>query len=542
MYNVPRQNGRRFVVTGANSGTGLETGKRLAAAGASVVLAVRNLEKGHAAEAEIRAGVPDADLEVRRLDLADLESVRAFADTIQADGRLDVLVNNAGVMIPPQRLTTADGFELQWGTNFLGPFALTALILPVLLRSEAPRVATMTSGTANFGRIRFDDLQSEKRYRPGAAYAQSKLADLLMGRQLGAVALGRGWPLLSTLAHPGYTRTNLQTAGRNLGRDEALPPIERTILPSQGVEQGAEPLLFAAVDPAAAQGRTTGRAGSRWSGRPTARAFRAAVADASWRSASGRSLRLRPGWASPPDSPCQPAPPDPPDLPALPRPARPTLPCPKSKGIFASAAGLRRSGPRRRKIPFDFGRRQGEAAAEEEGRRRRDGEAQAGRGGAGGTGAGGTGAPASVERLRVTERIGDQDVAVAHPGGARRLVEDGDDDAVVVGDRVERVHAVVLRVVHVRLVFVAGEETPAGVFRAELLGVALGEGDGGSVARDPIGGETGDVGHSEVDQVGAAEREALGLPGRGIDLLAAEALEHRFSGPRRNSGMSPCPS
>jgi NAD(P)-dependent dehydrogenase (short-subunit alcohol dehydrogenase family) len=263
-YHVPDQHDRRFVVTGANSGTGKEAAKRLAAAGAEVVLAVRTPEKGEAAAAEIRTAVPNARLEVRRLDLADLGSVRAFADAVAAGG-LHGLVNNAGVMVPPKRLETADGFELQLGTNFLGPFALTNLLLPTLLAAPGARVATMSSGTANFGRIDLADLGwTSRRYSPNRAYAQSKLADLLLGRWLAAVAVARGWDLLSTVAHPGYTRTNLQSAGKNLGRaaDAQLAPAQRTILPSQGVETGAEPLLFAATAPEAEQGAYYGP--SRW--------------------------------------------------------------------------------------------------------------------------------------------------------------------------------------------------------------------------------------------------------------------------------------
>lgn len=272
MYTVPDQTGRRIVVTGSNSGTGREAAARLAVAGAEVIMAVRSLEKGEAAKAEILRSHPDADVEVRRLDLADLRSIRAFADGIRSEDRpVHTLVNNAGVMIPPQRMTTADGFELQLGTNFLGPFALTALLMPVLLASESPRVATMSSGTANFGRIRFGDLQWERRYSRTAAYAQSKLADLYFGRHLAAIATRGGLPLLSTIAHPGYTRTNLQTAGRNLGRAEQLPPIRRTILPSQSVETGAEPLLFAAADPSAEQGAYYGPGGALGLVGPTTR-------------------------------------------------------------------------------------------------------------------------------------------------------------------------------------------------------------------------------------------------------------------------------
>lgn len=257
-YTVPEQNGRRFIVTGANSGTGREAARRLAIAGADVVLAVRSPEKGHSARRAILADAPHASIEVRKLDLADLDSVRTFAAEVSADGQqLHALVNNAGVMVPPERYQTADGFELQFGTNFLGPFLLTNLLLPLLLRTPGARVATMSSGTANFGRIDLDDLNGERRrYSPGRAYAQSKLADLLLGRHLAVIADQRGWSLLSTIAHPGYTRTNLQTAGRNLARsgDAQLPPIRRTLLPSQTVETGAEPLLFAATSPDARQG------------------------------------------------------------------------------------------------------------------------------------------------------------------------------------------------------------------------------------------------------------------------------------------------
>jgi NAD(P)-dependent dehydrogenase (short-subunit alcohol dehydrogenase family) len=255
MYVVPNQAGRTFVVTGANSGTGKEATKRLAAAGAHVIMAVRTPSKGEAARAEIIASVPDARLTVKRLDLAELASIRAFAADLLASGQpVDVLVNNAGVMAPPKRLTTADGFELQFGSNFLGPFAVTNLLLPRLLESSAPRVATMTSGTANFGKIHFDDLQWARGYRPSFSYAQSKLADMLMGMHLASVSDENGWKLLSTLAHPGYTRTNLQTAGANLGRTAPRPPRTRALLPSQAVEQGAEPLLFAATSPDAVQG------------------------------------------------------------------------------------------------------------------------------------------------------------------------------------------------------------------------------------------------------------------------------------------------
>ncbi len=255
MYTVPDQTGRHIVVTGANSGTGKEATARLAAAGARVTMAVRSLDRGEAARAEIVTRVPGADLRLRAIDLADLASVRAFAEGMLADGeQIDTLVNNAGVMIPPTRNETVDGFELQFQSNFLGPFLLTNLLLPHLLESATPRVATMSSSTADFGSIHFRDLQFRGRYSAARAYAQSKLADLLMTLHLAELSEENGWGLLSTAAHPGYTRTNLQTAGRNLGRAKQLQPANRTLLPSQGVEQGAEPLLFAAADPAAVQG------------------------------------------------------------------------------------------------------------------------------------------------------------------------------------------------------------------------------------------------------------------------------------------------
>jgi NAD(P)-dependent dehydrogenase (short-subunit alcohol dehydrogenase family) len=264
MYQVSDQSDRFVVITGANSGTGKEAARRIAAAGAHVVMAVRTEEKGIAAADEIRRDVPDASLELRLLDLADLSSVRAFADGLLADGRpIDVLINNAGVMAVPQRMTTADGFELQFGTNFLGPFALTNLLLPLVLSAGAPRVTTMASGAANFGRINFRDLQAVESYRAARVYAQSKLADLLLGLHLARVADERGWNLLSTIAHPGYTRTNLQSAGPNLGREKQRfnPMFDLPLLPSQDVVVGTEPLLFAATEPAARQGAYYGPSG-----------------------------------------------------------------------------------------------------------------------------------------------------------------------------------------------------------------------------------------------------------------------------------------
>ena len=293
MYAVPDQAGKLIVVTGANSGTGKEATRRLAAAGARVVMAVRTVAKGEQARAEILARQPGARLEVRRVDLADLGTVKEFADGLIADRTpVDVLINNAGVMAPPTRMTTADGFELQFGSNFLGPFALTMRLLPLVLAAPAPRVVTMSSGVASYGRIRFDDLQWERgRYSPNLSYAQSKLADLMMSLHLADLAARTGWNLISNGAHPGFTRTNLQTAGASLGRDKPKRTpfnVGFNPLPSQAVEQGTEPLLYAAADPGAVNGGYYGP--SRWFGlvgptttaRPPRRARDAATAARLW--------------------------------------------------------------------------------------------------------------------------------------------------------------------------------------------------------------------------------------------------------------------
>jgi NAD(P)-dependent dehydrogenase (short-subunit alcohol dehydrogenase family) len=267
MYAVPDQTGKLAIVTGSNSGTGKEAARRLAEAGADVVMAVRTPAKGEQAREEILAAYPEAQLRVRRVDLADLASVKEFTDGMTAEGRpVDLLLNNAGVMAPPTRMVTADGFELQFGSNFLGPFALTVRLMPLLLAATNPRVVTMSSGLASIGRIQFDDLQWERRrYRANPAYAQSKLADLLLAEHLAAVATEREWNLASMGAHPGFTRTNLQMTGPNLGRaKQRRSPFlvaTRLGLPSQSVEQGAEPLLYAATSPDAVNGGYYGPSG-----------------------------------------------------------------------------------------------------------------------------------------------------------------------------------------------------------------------------------------------------------------------------------------
>ena len=231
---IPDQSGRTVVVTGANSGIGFHAARGLAGAGADVVLAVRDSERGEAAAQRIRADSPDARLTVMALDLADLASVRAFA-AAHAERRpdgLDLLVNNAGVMALPYR-RTADGFEMQLGTNHLGPFALTGLLLESLLRRPQPRVVTVSSGAHRSGKIAFDDLQSERRYRKWRAYGQSKLANLLFAYELHRRATGAGLPLRSVAAHPGWAartsdrRVSWSCTGTRSSSTPAAPPRTR---------------------------------------------------------------------------------------------------------------------------------------------------------------------------------------------------------------------------------------------------------------------------------------------------------------------------
>jgi len=307
MYAVPDQAGQLVVVTGANSGTGKEAARRLAGAGAHVVMAVRTMAKGEQARAEILAAHPGANIDIRRIDLADLASVAEFADGLIADGTpVDVLINNAGVMAPPTRMTTVDDFELQFGSNFLGPFALTMRLLPLVLAAPAPRVVTMSSGVASYGRIRFDDPQWQRRYSPNLAYAQSKLADLMLTLHLAEVASRQGWNLMSNAAHPGFTRTNLQTAGAGLGRDKPKRTPFNTFgfLPSQPVGPGTEPLLFAATSADAVNGGYYGP--SRWFGlvgptvavRPPRRARDAGTATRLWAEAERLTGVTRPAGAA----------------------------------------------------------------------------------------------------------------------------------------------------------------------------------------------------------------------------------------------------
>ena len=238
--DIPDQAGRRVIVTGANSGLGYNVSLELARRGAHVVLACRDQGRGQEALDRLRAEAPDADAELRSLDLASLDSVRTFA--AETVGPVDLLVNNAGVMAGPRR-TTADGFELNFGTNHLGHFALTGLLLERLLEADAPRVVSVSSGAHRMGKMDFDDLQSEHGYWRWGAYGQSKLSNLLFMRELGRRAAET--PLVSVAAHPGYSATNLQTTGHKI--DDLVMKVSNFVI-AQSDEMGALPLLFAATE------------------------------------------------------------------------------------------------------------------------------------------------------------------------------------------------------------------------------------------------------------------------------------------------------
>lgn len=247
--DIPDQTGRTAVVTGANSGLGFVTARELARRGAAVVLACRDQVKGQAAIKRIFNDVPDAKVELRSLDLANLASVRTFADKLGAAyPALDILVNNGGVMAIPRR-ETADGFEMQLGTNHLGHFALTGLLLPLMIDQPKARVVTVSSAAHKPGRIDFDDLMKERHYRSWTSYFQSKLANLLftyeLQRRLSAVDV----PLISVAAHPGTSSTNLvgPTANGNKFMEAFLRFGVRAI--GQSDEQGTLPQLYAATAP-----------------------------------------------------------------------------------------------------------------------------------------------------------------------------------------------------------------------------------------------------------------------------------------------------
>ena len=211
--DIPDQSGRVAIVTGANSGLGLVTARELARAGARVVMACRDEEKGREAVRAVEVRAPGSELELEALDLASLDSVRSFAERVrERHAALDLLINNAGVMATPRR-ETADGFELQFGTNHLGHFALTGLLLDTLEGRDDARVVTLSSGAHRSGRIAFDNLGGERRYFRWRAYGQSKLANLMFALELDRRLRAAGSTIKSLAAHPGWSATNLQTSG-----------------------------------------------------------------------------------------------------------------------------------------------------------------------------------------------------------------------------------------------------------------------------------------------------------------------------------------
>jgi NAD(P)-dependent dehydrogenase (short-subunit alcohol dehydrogenase family) len=253
---IPDQSGRTAVVTGANSGLGLVTARELARAGARVVLGCRNMQKGEAARRTIETAAPGAPLELEALDLSSLDSIRDFAGRFaDAHDGLDLLINNAGVMATPRR-RTADGFELQFGTNHLGHFALTALLIGALEGRDDARVVTLSSMAHRTGRIAFDNLGGEHRYFRWRAYGQSKLANLLFALELERRLRAAGSTIKSMAAHPGYAATNLQSTGPPLV-DRAVMAVSNRVI-AQSEEMGALPTLYAATEPGLAGGTYVG--------------------------------------------------------------------------------------------------------------------------------------------------------------------------------------------------------------------------------------------------------------------------------------------
>ncbi|CAN5570400.1 SDR family NAD(P)-dependent oxidoreductase [soil metagenome] len=239
--NIPNQKGKVVIVTGSSSGIGFEAARVLANKEASVIIAVRNLEKGNKALEKILEQNKEADLKVLELDLANLESVKKFAENFKKNySQLDLLINNAGVMIPPYS-KTADGFELQFGTNHLGHFALTAQLLDLLITTKGARIVNVSSGAHKYGNIDFDDLNWENRsYSAWKAYGDSKIANLYFTFELDRKLKENDFDTIVTAAHPGWTATELQ---RNMGVFEFLNRLF-----SQDITMGALPTLRAATE------------------------------------------------------------------------------------------------------------------------------------------------------------------------------------------------------------------------------------------------------------------------------------------------------
>ena len=256
---IPSQLGKTAVVTGSTGGLGYETVLALARAGADIILAGRDDRKGQSALDTISREVIGARIRYEHLDLASLASIADFAQRMQVRQSLDLLINNAGVMALPRRQTTADGFEMQFGTNYLGHFALTARLMPLLRRSSGPRVVSVSSLAHRTGSIDFGDLQGTRLYSPWKAYGQSKLACLMFALELQRRSDAAGWNLTSNVAHPGFSRTNLFASGPggllSVATDFAAPFF------GHSAADGARPILFAATSPQAKPGAYYGPGG-----------------------------------------------------------------------------------------------------------------------------------------------------------------------------------------------------------------------------------------------------------------------------------------
>ena len=266
---IPTLQGKTAFVTGATAGIGLEAARMLANAGAYVILAGRNADKGIAAMRDIASGAPKGKIEFERCDMADLADVAAAAArTMATHASIDILINNAGVMMPPKRQTTADGFELQFGTNHLGHFALTGHLLPIL-RSSKARIVNVSSNAARSGKMNFADLQGEKHYSAMGAYAQSKLANLLFSRRLQQLSDEEGWDLTVQAAHPGLAATSLIPSGMGKSLSGLVAGLFSRVV-AQPASDGALPTIAAAVEPGLGKLSFIGPDGrGGWRGKPT---------------------------------------------------------------------------------------------------------------------------------------------------------------------------------------------------------------------------------------------------------------------------------
>ncbi|HWV11416.1 MAG TPA: SDR family oxidoreductase [Pseudomonas sp.] len=261
LADIPSQKARIFLVTGGTSGMGFEDAKALAAAGASVIIASRNPQRGQEAIDRIKQAIPDAQVQFEPVDLADLASVRALGQRLNRTlPRLDGLINNAAIMAPPARGTSADGLEIQFATNYAGHFALTAELLPLLRKSDSPRVVTLSSIAAHIGSIDFGNLQATQVYEPMSAYAQSKLACLMFALELQRRSDAAAWGIQSVAAHPGVAVTELVERGPGL---DSIQGRQWSAMRGrlQTAAQGAIPTLYAATAPQAQGGAYYGPIG-----------------------------------------------------------------------------------------------------------------------------------------------------------------------------------------------------------------------------------------------------------------------------------------